>query len=80
MPYVTSIERHAEQRGLEQGLERGSTRILLRILSRICGEVPEKIQAQIKTLSLEQRETLGESAIDFRSLDDLKNWLTNNNS
>ncbi|HEY0980747.1 hypothetical protein, partial [Schlesneria sp.] len=63
MPYVTSIERHAEQRGLElglerglkKGLERGSTRILMRILSRICGDVPEEIQAKIEALSLEQR-------------------------
>ncbi|HEY0983559.1 DUF4351 domain-containing protein [Schlesneria sp.] len=76
MPYVTSIERHAEQRGLE----RGSTRILMRVLSRVCGDVPEEVQSKIEALSLEQRETLGESAIDFRSLDDLKNWLTNNNS
>ncbi|HEY0983560.1 DUF4351 domain-containing protein, partial [Schlesneria sp.] len=62
------------------GLERGSTRLLMRILSRVCGDVPEEVQSKIETLSLEQRETLGESAIDFRSLDDLKNWLTNNNS
>jgi len=76
MPYVTSIERHAEERGREEG----STRILLRILRRICGDLPQEMQDKVQLLTLEQCENLAESVLDFQSLEDLKNWLANNPS
>lgn len=88
MPYVTSIERHAEERGREQGLEiglekgreQGSTRLLVRILKRICGDLPPELQAKVQQLKLEQAQDLGEAAVDFQSLEDLKNWLEGNHS
>jgi len=39
MPYVTSIERHAEERGLEKGREEGATAMLIRQLTRRFGEL-----------------------------------------
>jgi len=84
MPYVTSIERHAEERGREEGreegIELGSTRILLPILRRICGDLPQEMQDKVQLLTLEQCENLAESVLDFQSLEDLKNWLANNPS
>ena len=95
MPYVTSIERHAEERGLEQGLEQGlerglerglekgreegreqeSATLVLRQLTRKCGVLPEDVQQEIRQLSLDQRQILGEELLDFHSLADLTNWL-----
>ena len=84
MPYVTSIERHAEERGREEGreegIELGSTRILLPILRRFCGDLPQEIRDKVQLLTLEQREKLSESALDFHSLKDLENWLEDNHS
>ncbi|HEY0980475.1 DUF4351 domain-containing protein [Schlesneria sp.] len=74
MPYITSIERHAEERGLEKGLEQGRA-ILVRQLSRLCGDIPVDVLLQVKQLSFEQAEDLGIALLDFRSVADLKTWL-----
>lgn len=98
MPYVTSIERDAEARGLEQGLEQGreqglergleqgrrqgreqgSVTLLLRQLARKCGSLPVEIDAAVRRLSLEQSQSLGEALLDFKGLDDVRDWLNSN--
>lgn len=75
MPYVTAIERHAEERGLERGREQGSTTLLLKQLDRICGEVPVEVQQAVQQLSFEQSQRLSLALLDFRSLVDLEHWL-----
>jgi hypothetical protein len=72
MPYVTSIERNAEERGREQG----SVTLLLRQLTRLCGSLPADVEQQIGQLALPQSQSLGEALLDFQSLDDLQKWLT----
>ncbi len=76
MPYVTSVERIAEKRGLEQSLERGSSTILLRILAKICGQLPDDVLEGVRKLSFKDREILGEASIDFRSIEELRTSLT----
>ena len=76
MPYVTSIERNAEERGLEQGREQGSVTLLLRQLTRLCGSLPSDVEQQIRQLALPQSQSLGEALLDFHSLADLQSWLT----
>ena len=71
MPYVTSVERIAEERGLE----RGSSTILLRILAKICGPLPDDVLEGVRKLSFEDREILGEASICFRSVEELRTWL-----
>lgn len=86
MPYVTSTERNAEARGLEQGLERGrlqgreqgSITLLLRLLTRRCGALPEELDQEVRQLSLEQSQCLGEALLDFEGLDDVRAWLKSN--
>ncbi|MEN9231219.1 MAG: Rpn family recombination-promoting nuclease/putative transposase [Thermostichus sp. DG02_5_bins_236] len=63
------------QQGLAQGIRQGEAEMTLRQLRRKVGEVPEELQSQIRTLPLEQLETLGEVLLDFTSLADLRNWL-----
>ena len=79
MPYVTSVERIAEERGMErgreEGREQGSLTLVLKQLTRICGELPKDIETSVLHLSLEQSQTLGEDLLSFKSLDDLRNWL-----
>ena len=83
MPYVTSIERNAEERGLERGLEeglergreQGSVTLLLRQLTRLCGSLPADVEQQIGQLALPQSQSLGEALLDFQSLADLRTWL-----
>ena len=80
MPYVTSVEKIAEERGVEKGIEKGrdegNAALLLRILIRVCGPLPDEVRDEVRRLSLEQRGNLGEASVDFQSLDDLKIWLT----
>ena len=80
MPYVTSVERNAEERGLERGLEQGreqgSVTLLLRQLTRLCGPLPVDVEQQIRQLALPQSQSLGEALLDFQSLADLQTWLT----
>jgi hypothetical protein len=71
MPYISSIERVAEQKGRQEG-ERS---LVLRQLNRRVGTLPEMIQTQVEALPLEQLEALGEDLLDFTSLTDLENWL-----
>lgn len=62
--------------GIEQGIERGERSLILRQLNRQVGALPQAIQAQVETLPLEQLESLGEALLEFTSLTDLENWLT----
>ena len=83
MPYVTSIERHAEERGREEGREEGSTRILLPILRRICGDLPQETrdrQPKKKTRTLNPFDTMSpEDRAEDEALEDLFHLATNLN-
>jgi Domain of unknown function (DUF4351) len=82
MPYITSVEEIGFERGLEQGLERGLEQglqhertLVLRQLDRKLGTIPADVRSMVATLSLPQLEALGESLLDFASIDDLTQWL-----
>ncbi|MEO0853672.1 MAG: DUF4351 domain-containing protein [Cyanobacteria bacterium J06648_11] len=79
MPYISTIERLAEQRDLEQGIEQGLARgwqsLILRQLARRFGEVPEESDTRIESLSLEDLEQLGEALLDFDSVEDRAAWF-----
>ena len=67
MPYVTSFERLAEERGQQM--------LTLRQLKRRFGELEPEIEQQIKALPSEQLEELGEALLDFADVYQLKLWL-----
>ena len=83
MPYVTSIERNAEERGLEKGIEKGreeaGAALVLVLLKRPCGPLPFDVEQQVRQLSFDQIQALGEVLFDFKSLTDLKTWLNTKN-
>lgn len=79
MPYITSIEEIGFARGLQVGEQRGEQqgeqRLILRQLNRRIGELPESVQKQVESLTIDQLETLGEALLDFEQLTDLLAWL-----
>ena len=76
------IEATGEAKGLQLGLERGleqgrqkEAALLLRLLGRRFGEIPANLTEQIRSLPVENLETLGEALLDFHNLSDLVAWL-----
>ncbi len=65
--------------GLEEGLEEGRHReactLALRLLERRCGSLSAATTSRIEVLSRAQLENLTLSLLDFRSGEDLQNWL-----
>ena len=79
MEYVSGIERRAIQRGLQQGLQQGLQRerdLVLRQLKRQLGKVSKQTEKDIRTLSIEKIEELGEALLDFQKASDLQTWLS----
>ena len=69
------ILREGEQQGLQRGRQEGELTLILRQLHRRLGHLPDEVVSQIRDLSLEQLETLGEALLDFQTLPDLEAWL-----
>ncbi|MEM8779920.1 MAG: DUF4351 domain-containing protein, partial [Cyanobacteria bacterium P01_G01_bin.49] len=67
------------ERGIEQGIERGEQKIIKRQLKRRFNEIPSEIENQINNLSLEQIESLADAIFDLQSLEELRNWLAEQN-
>ncbi len=64
-----------ETRVYREAEEQGERKLVLRLLNRRVGEIPEPLKTQIKALSREQLEALGEALLDFSTLADLQGWL-----
>jgi len=83
MPYVTSIERLAKEEGREEGRQEGQLQgqlqgqqsLILRQLKRSLGTLPLELETQIRQLSFELLEELGEALLDFKDEAALKTWL-----
>jgi predicted transposase YdaD len=78
MPYITSVERLGIEQGIEQGMQRGEATLVLRLLNRRLGQVTTSVEKQVRQLSVEQLEDLGEALLDFENEADLLHWLSQN--
>ena len=78
MPYITSVEEIGYDRGIEEAnglwLERERS-LIVRLLTRKVGTISTYAMAQLNRLSIDRLESLGESLLDFNSLEDLTKWL-----
>ncbi|MBD2328182.1 Rpn family recombination-promoting nuclease/putative transposase [Alkalinema sp. FACHB-956] len=63
----------------EEGAIGEARSLLLRQLTRKVGSINDRTLDLINSLSIEQLESLGEALLDFGSIDDLSNWLENQN-
>ncbi len=67
-----------ERQGEQKGEQKEALRFLQRLLSRRFGEIDSSIIEQLRVLSTEQLEVLGEEFLDFADVSDLVNWLEQN--
>jgi predicted transposase/invertase (TIGR01784 family) len=63
------------EKGLQEGVQQGEASALLRILNRRCGVLSIDHQNQVRSLSIEQLESLADVLLDFTGITDLDNWL-----
>ena len=58
-----------------EGRQEGEANLIIRLLTRRFGQLSEDYLTQIRGLSVEQLETLGDALLDFESEEDLQQWL-----
>ena len=63
------------QRDREQAKFEGKQDLILRQLNRRIGEIDASLIEQVRGLSVEQLENLGEALLDFSNVTDLETWL-----
>ncbi|MBI3654310.1 MAG: DUF4351 domain-containing protein, partial [Acidobacteria bacterium] len=66
------------QEGIQEGRREATVALTLRQLQKRFGRIAKSTQAQIRGLSLEQLEQLGEALLDFQAPQDLIKWLKAN--
>ncbi|MCX5964025.1 MAG: DUF4351 domain-containing protein [Cyanobacteria bacterium] len=69
-------EKRGEKRGLQIGAKEKALTIALRLLNRRIGVLDQAIQSRVVQLSSTQLEDLSEAILDFSSLNDLNQWLS----
>jgi hypothetical protein len=80
MPYVTSVERVAEERGFANGEARGIARAVVRMWARSGVELPVELRERIQTLSIDILDELADASRDLTSVDEVIEWLERHNS
>jgi predicted transposase YdaD len=73
--YVTNAERFGFERGIQEGRQEEGLTLVFRQLTRRLGMIAPETEIQIRTLSLDQLEELGEALLDFSNRSDLEGWL-----
>lgn len=72
MKYVTSFERD----GIEIGKQQEALSMVTRQLNRRLGNINEASLERVRSLSVEELRVLSEDLLDFTSVTDLTNWLS----
>jgi predicted transposase/invertase (TIGR01784 family) len=73
-----AIEAKGRQEGREEGRQEEGANLVLRLLNRRIGQVSSSFISQIRVLSVEKLEDLGEALLDFQTEEDLQQWLSKN--
>jgi predicted transposase/invertase (TIGR01784 family) len=60
---------------IEGRIEEGQS-LIIKLLTRKVGKLSVALQKEIRNLSIDQIESLGEALLDFSTIADLKAWLT----
>lgn len=66
-----------QTRFYQQVVQITEVNMVIRLLTVRCGNLSEELQAQVRSLSIPQLESLGEALLDFQDISDLENWFTN---
>ena len=70
--------KEGEKRGEQRGRELGEQRTIIRQLNRRFGELDSSLVDRIKTLNIEKLDNLADALLDFSNINDLVNWLNDN--
>ena len=77
--YKQKVAKEAREQGLEQGLEQGAKQgeinLTIRQLKRLLGELASGTEETIQNLDILKIEALAEALLDFKTPEDLTNWL-----
>ena len=68
------------EQGIEQGRLQGERRVIVRQLERRFGKLTSNIMALIEALTNQELERLSEAIWDFKTSEDLLNWLQDNSN
>lgn len=60
---------------LREGEVKGERKLILKQLTRKLGSLSPELITKVSILSLERLEALGETLLDFTSVEDLASWL-----
>jgi predicted transposase/invertase (TIGR01784 family) len=63
--------------GKIEGRQEEAIAIVMRLLNRRCGALSSSLENQVRSLSVNQLEVLGEALLDFQGIRDLETWLIN---
>jgi predicted transposase YdaD len=74
---IMQITTSWEQKGRQEGRIEEKLSITLRQLKRKLGNLPDNIATRIKSLESSKLDVLTEDLLDFKTLDDLNQWLSN---
>ncbi len=66
------------EQGLQQGLQTGEATLILHLLKYRFPALDASLETRIRSLSIEQLESLGEALLDFTQLDQVTIWLEGN--
>ncbi len=75
--FYREVKAEGEVIGEERGLEQGQRSLLQAQLDRKFGKLPSRTKKSIEALALAKLETLAIALLDFKTIDDLKDWLKN---
>ena len=73
--FVKMVEQQVREKVTQEVRQEGEAELVIRQLNRRCDTLSEDIQNQVKSLSIPQIEALGEALLDFTGIEDLENWL-----
>ncbi|MDY7008678.1 MAG: DUF4351 domain-containing protein [Cyanobacteriota bacterium] len=77
--FQTGFERGFErgfQKGFERGFKQGIAKIIIRFMAHSLGNIPEEMEAKIRSLSISELDELVDAQFNFTAMDDLINWLS----
>ena len=72
------IFQKGEKQGEKLGRTEGEQRTIIRLLTRRFGELDSSLVDRIKTLNIEKLDNLADALLDFSNINDLVNWLNDN--
>jgi len=74
--FYQEVFQEGQQEGRQEGRQEGEANLLLRLLTKRYGMLSPSQEQQIRSLDVEQLESLGEALLDFTNKSDLDTWLS----